>query len=76
MASRSAIDSNTWAGRPRSVMTTGPWLAARLAHGRLGFSSALVPEPESCDALAGRSERVGAVLGRLRQLGEGLVGNR
>jgi len=28
------IDSNTWAGRPRSVMHTAPWLAARLAHGR------------------------------------------
>ena len=27
------IDSNTWAGRPRSVMNTGPWLAARLAEG-------------------------------------------
>ena len=27
------IDSNTWAGRPRSVMNTGPWLAARLAGG-------------------------------------------
>jgi hypothetical protein len=36
----------------------------------------LVPEPESGDALAGRSERVGAVLVSLRQLGEGLVGNR
>ena len=39
------IDSNTWAGRPRSVMNTGPWLAARLAGGgfrrwpRLGASS-------------------------------------
>jgi hypothetical protein len=28
------IDSNTWAGGPWSVMNTGPWLAARLAHGR------------------------------------------
>ena len=34
------IDSSTWAGRPRSVMNTGLWLAARLAHGHLGFSSA------------------------------------
>ena len=40
------------------------WRMATFASPR-----ALEPEPESGDALAGRSERVGAVLGRLRQLG-------
>jgi hypothetical protein len=36
------IDSNTWAGRPRSVMNTGPWLAVRLAPAASWLKARLV----------------------------------
>ena len=43
------IDSSTWAGRPRSVMNTGPWLAARLAGGGIFqmLANPAVPRPQS-----------------------------
>jgi hypothetical protein len=36
------IDSSTWAGGSRSVMNTGPWLAARLAPAASWLKARLV----------------------------------